>query len=241
MAELKAPVDESLDGAPLYMVSFGDMMTIMLTFFILLCSYSKERQAGFISDGIGSFKNVVNAMGLPGMMPGTDYPLDLGAQRARYRPVGAISDEFLTDEDGQVSDLNRDKLRSVVKEKLKTNKETRVPVILIFGRRTTELSDDHKATLRVIGGLLQGKPLRVRFEGFATEEADDESQTRSIAAQRAINAARYLTENFGIPEKDIETRGWGSGGISPRRRAETKQQDRLGRRIVLMYLVPPEN
>ena len=103
MAEKKTPPDDSPAGAPLYMVSFGDMMTILLTFFILLCSYSKERQAGFISDGVGSFKNVVNAMGLPGVLPGDKYPVDLGASRARYRPAGALNDQFLTDAEGRVT------------------------------------------------------------------------------------------------------------------------------------------
>ncbi|MFT7617185.1 MAG: chemotaxis protein MotB [Planctomycetota bacterium] len=241
MAAPKTPVDESLDGAPLYMVSFGDMMTIMLTFFILLCSYSKERQAGFVSDGVGSFKNVVNAMGLPGVLPGNKYPIDLGAKRARYRPVGALNDEFLIDEDGRLTDLNRDKLRDVIKEQLSKKIETRVPIVLIFDRKDTALSKDHTKTLDVIAGLLQGKNLKVRFEGFAYEEEESESDTRGIAAGRALSAARYLNRNYGIPNENIETRGWGSGGAGRKRHQERLQQDRLGRRIVVMYFVPPEN
>ncbi len=239
----KAPVDESLDGAPLYMVSFGDMMTIMLTFFILLCSYSKERQAGFISDGIGSFKSVINANGLPGVLPGSDYPIDLGAKRARYRPVGALNDKYLTDEDGRINDLNRDSLRDVIKEKLNQSKnsETRIPVVLLFDRRDTELTEDHINTLDVIASLIQGKNLKLRIEGFAYEEGEDESTTRAIAAGRALTVARFLTNNFGIPGKDIETRGWGSGGAGTKRRKDRVQQDRLGRRIVVMYFVPPKN
>lgn len=192
MPELKEPVDESLDGAPLYMVSFGDMMTIMLTFFILLCSYSKERQAGFISDGIGSFKNVVNAHGLPGVLPGSRYPLDLGAQRARYRPVGAVNDEFLTDENGRVTDLNRDKLREVVKRKLQQNIETRIPVQLIFDRQKTSLTNDHRQALDIIASLLSGKNLEIRFEGFAFEEDAGPRKTQEIAAARALSAAQYV-------------------------------------------------
>lgn len=240
MAAPKEPVDESLDGAPLYMVSFGDMMTIMLTFFILLCSYSKERQAGFVSDGVGSFKNVVNAMGLPGVLPGNRYPLDLGAKRARYRPVGAINDEFLTEPDGRITDLNRDKLRDVIKNQLEKKLETRIPVVLIFDRRDTSLSESHINTLKTIAGLLQGKNLTVRFEGFAYEEGEDESTTRGIAAGRALSAANYLNRNHGIPNKNIQTRGWGSGGAGRERHKDRLQQDRLGRRIVVIYLVPPE-
>ncbi len=241
MAAPKAPVDESLDGAPLYMVSFGDMMTIMLTFFILLCSYSRERQAGFVSDGIGSFQSSVNAMGLPGVLPGSRYPIDLGAKRARYRPVGAINDEFLTDEEGRVSDLNRDKLRDVVKNHLVKKKETRVPVVLIFGRRDTELSGDHRETLDVIAKLLQGKDLKIRLEGFAYEEGQGKRETTSIAAERALSVAKYFNRKYGIENKNIVTRGWGSGGAGRERHPDRLQQDRLGRRIVVMYFIPQKN
>ena len=234
-------IDESPLGAPLYMVSFGDMITIMLTFFILLCSYSKERQAGFVSDGIGSFKNVVNAHGLPGVLPGTKYPVDLGAKRARYRPVGAVNDRFLTEPDGRLTDLNRDSLRDVVKQSLLDADDSRVPLQLLFDRRETALSDAHAETLAVVADVVRGYDVTVRIEGFAYEEGVDSRATREIAAGRALSAARFLMDRAGLPERSIEVVGWGSGGAGAERHEERIQQDRLGRRLVTLYFVPPEN
>ena len=42
-------------GSPAYLVSFGDMMTLILCFFILLVAMAKERQTGLMAKGIGSF------------------------------------------------------------------------------------------------------------------------------------------------------------------------------------------
>ena len=242
MGEKRKVEEELPGGAPLYMVSFGDMMTIMLTFFILLCSYSKERQAGFISDGVGSFKNVINSMGLPGVLPGDKYPIDLGASRARYKPVGALNDQYLTDAEGRVSDLNRDALRQVVKKALAKNRVSRLPVTLLYDRRATAVTKDHQELLNIVAPMLSGKNLTMRFEGYANEEGVGPIETQEIAVSRALSAARYVSENFGIPIENMRATGYASGGgIGADRSDQRFVQDRYGRRIVLVYLVPEEN
>lgn len=227
-------------GAPLYMVSFGDMMTIMLTFFILLCSYATERQAGFVSDGVGSFKNSVNSMGMPGVLPADKHPVDLGARKVRYKPVGAVNSTLVEDAKALEKDYNRDSLRDVVKDALKKDDVTRVPVELIFGVRDTKLSDEHREALDVMAPLVQGKNLQVRLEGYAFEEADDPRETRAIAFLRAAAVGDYLTGVHGIARTAVSLLGYGSGGKGPQNRENRVVQDRLGRRIVLLYLVPPE-
>ena len=47
--------EERKQGPPAYMVSFGDMMTLILTFFILLVSLSVDRKVGLMAKGLGSF------------------------------------------------------------------------------------------------------------------------------------------------------------------------------------------
>ena len=61
-------MDETKKGAPLWMVSFGDMMTLILTFFILLVSLGSEQQGGLIAQGLGSFLVNRETFGLPGLM-----------------------------------------------------------------------------------------------------------------------------------------------------------------------------
>ena len=58
------------EGAPAWMVSFGDMMTLILTFFILLVSMSKTQQVGLVATGVGSF---LLATGGPPRIPSTAF------------------------------------------------------------------------------------------------------------------------------------------------------------------------
>ena len=69
MAKFK---EEPKVGPPAYMVSFGDMMTLILTFFILLISMSKEQNIGLIAQGVGSFIIAIESQGLPGIMPANE-------------------------------------------------------------------------------------------------------------------------------------------------------------------------
>lgn len=63
------PADEKRQ-VPAYMVSFGDMITLLLTFFILLVAMSATQEAGLVAAGHGPLVKHVNARGQPGIMPG---------------------------------------------------------------------------------------------------------------------------------------------------------------------------
>jgi len=49
-----------------YIVSFGDMMTALLAFFIVLCSLAEEQTGANLHSGTGSFVRTLNSFGLPG-------------------------------------------------------------------------------------------------------------------------------------------------------------------------------
>jgi hypothetical protein len=53
-----------------YLISFGDTMTAMLAFFIVLNSLAQEQTGANLHSGTGSFVTAINSMGLPGMFSG---------------------------------------------------------------------------------------------------------------------------------------------------------------------------
>ena len=102
MADRKKPPEPDQQGCPMYMLSFGDMMTNLLCFFILLCAFTNERRVGFISDGLGAFRKALLAHGMPGVLKSDTLPMDLGAKRVLFRPSKAVMPRMLVDKDGHM-------------------------------------------------------------------------------------------------------------------------------------------
>ena len=53
-----------------YLVSFGDTMTTLLAFFIVLCSMAKEQTGANLHSGTGSFVRALDSFGMPGQYAG---------------------------------------------------------------------------------------------------------------------------------------------------------------------------
>ena len=76
--------EEPKAGPPAYMVSFSDMMTLILTFFILLVSLSREQSFGLLADGVGSFRIALESPGVNGVLKAADRKAIFENQRRRF-------------------------------------------------------------------------------------------------------------------------------------------------------------
>jgi flagellar motor protein MotB len=68
MARKKNNVDAPPSKA--YLVSFGDTMTTLLAFFIVLCSLAEEQSGANLHAGTGSFVAAIDSFGMPGTFSG---------------------------------------------------------------------------------------------------------------------------------------------------------------------------
>ena len=73
-----------------YLVSFGDTMTALLAFFIVLNSFAKDQTGANMHSGTGSFVNAVSSIGLPGTAPGKRSHQVL--EKKAPAPIYAVSD-----------------------------------------------------------------------------------------------------------------------------------------------------
>lgn len=69
-----------------YLISFGDTMTALLAFFIVLNSLAKEQTGAKLYAGTGSFIRAMESMGLPGMFPkeGSSQPFQMEHTAPHY-------------------------------------------------------------------------------------------------------------------------------------------------------------
>jgi flagellar motor protein MotB len=95
-----------------YLVSFGDTMTALLAFFIVLNSLAKDQTGANMYTGTGSFVQAMKSIGIPGKLPGdrSSQPIDKKAPR----PIYAVSAEKeLPDDPGRGPDDEDDGRRII--------------------------------------------------------------------------------------------------------------------------------
>ena len=159
---------EPKKGAPAYMVSFGDMMTLILCFFILLVSLSKERNFGMMAKGVGSFILAVKSHGLNGIMDGKErdavfehvrrrfnLPPEEDPERREPDHTDAATKELVTAED---------------LEALEPHREVRQPTVARFETDSAELGGASKLYLDTLAPTLRPGPNQtLRLEGGAND------------------------------------------------------------------------
>ena len=83
-----------------YLVSFGDTMTALLAFFIVINSLSKDQTGANLHSGTGSFVSAVSSIGIPGTVPG--QASKLVNPRDAPSPIYALSENLKKDGEDSV-------------------------------------------------------------------------------------------------------------------------------------------
>ena len=80
----KAPKEEVIQ-VPAWVVSFADMITLLLAFFVLLQAFALEQQPELFLQGQGAFKRNIAGLGIPSWLFGHESTLVAEARRRRYQ------------------------------------------------------------------------------------------------------------------------------------------------------------
>ncbi|QEF97640.1 flagellar motor protein MotD [Stieleria maiorica] len=83
-----------------YLVSFGDTMTALLAFFIVLNSLAKEQTGANMHSGTGSFVNAFSSSGQPGHLSGSRSNEVI--QQESQKPIYALAENMKDDSDKNI-------------------------------------------------------------------------------------------------------------------------------------------
>ncbi len=197
------PEEEIPGGAPEWVVTYGDMMSLLLTFFIMLVSMSEiksEEQYQALVEAIRrqfGYDTTWRAL-----IPGNQKPRN--AAMAKLATMGrAMKFDIMSGgskEQSAVGDHPR--VRTV-----RPGDRSVIGTVIHFQETQTELSDAHRSELKRATLDMLGKPQVIEIRGHTTgRPAQDFSSYQDnweLAYQRCRAVMHFLTDELEIPEYRI--------------------------------------
>ena len=220
--------EEPKAGPPSYMVSFSDMMTLILTFFILLVSLSHKQSFGLLADGVGSFRIALESHGVNGLLEESDRKAIFENQRRLFNLPARPEDQSKhLDEDASEFEV----LKAESVEALLPHDELAFPAVSAFSDGSTEISE---ATRRYVTTLVES--LRPARGQLLVLEGHAPVGDRLLAWRRADALRTHLITEHGFEPDRVEARAWMT-------ELEDSAQDTVDARLITPALAggQPEN
>ena len=205
---------------PAYIVTFSDMVTLLLTFFVMLLTLANEQDPELFNKGRDSFVKSLRYVGLGMFFGRQDMPV-LGSLKTRY---------YIDDDEQTASrrtiDAKREKVRRILEQigqfgtimpSEMVAEETRFTVTKVrFERSSAELDDSAAKALaeycdawREVGG---SENIKIYVLGLAPDESTPARQWQ-LSARRAKAVADFLNEAMGSRlQRPVYSWGGGPGG-----------------------------
>lgn len=194
--------DESV-GIPEWVVTFGDMMSLLLTFFIMLVSMSEMKQEEKYQAMVESMKKRFGHDASPvSVSPG-----DHQSRSSEFRVLSTMGRAKKKDtHNGGVptkAPVGEDERVRIVRP----GGNTAIGTVVFFENGTLDLSQEAKSALDEQVKLLSGKPQKIEIRGHTAQQLATHGpqpvDAMDLAYRRCRNVMLYLTEQHGIPPERI--------------------------------------
>ena len=223
MSRGKKVKEDPKTPVPSYIVTFSDMVTLLLTFFVLLLSLAESQDENMFKIGQTSFKRALSNFGLQGFLTDTTSGPDMGYAKVKYK---VDVEEKAEDSEERSIDYEMEMLRRAILElernmdispsQLRGSSKMFTVADIRFDGGSYALDDPDLAFLSSYCSQLEesysGESPTVYVVGLAGRESGERKQWM-ISARRAEVVADYMRGRLSDPEKwHIFCWGAGSGG-----------------------------
>jgi chemotaxis protein MotB len=200
----KKKQEEGGGGAPEWLVTYSDLVTLLLTFFVLLLSMANMDKVKF-HDALGSLKG---AFGLSGNMGKMDLtkpkvisfaPMDDDYTSRLYQKINTVLTRLRIDKD---IDLVKDRGAVVL----------RIKESILFDSGSTLLKTEAHPILRKVASLVKPLPLNMRIEGHTDDLPSGNPQLSNwdLSVQRAVSTLKFFASEKLIPLERLSAVGYGA-------------------------------
>lgn len=221
-------------GIPEWVVTFGDMMSLLLTFFIMLVSMSEMKQEEKFQAVAESLRRQFgHELSLESVSPG-----DHKTRTSEFRVLSTMgrAKKKDTHKGGAPTEApvgENDRVRIV-----RPGGNTAIGTVIFFEDGELELNDDARAALDEQIKLLQGKPQKIEVRGHTAQQlatqAGNPLDAMDLGYRRCRNVMLYLTQQHGIPAERIRLSTPGAG--EPMYLSSDPDKTRLNPRVEVFLL-----
>lgn len=201
--EKKERPEDGKPPVPECMTTFADMITLMLTFFILLCTMSETQNVEYFASGVGSFRRAVESMGLPGIMLSNSDPTTrqfIKDDNERSRNPG--SEEFWEEIADRLLEENPEAMRDALLDSLDSGDDVVVPSGVRFSERSSRLPSETAAALDRFLESIDGLDVQVEVLAFGDIDQTELQDNLALAVGRARAVRTQLLQTGKIsPER----------------------------------------
>lgn len=211
-------VEEPKIPVPGYIVTFSDMITLLLTFFVMLLSMAKTQvEKHKFEVGIQSFKRAIADFGMTGMLTQQNSGLEFSHPKVYYRVEVGQDEPEDRSIDAKTEMLRRvlmdiEKMMKISPSHITAKTKTAFPTNIRFDGGGWTLNNTSQQTLNRLA-----EQFKISFSGqqptlYVLAIAADvpEAQSWAVSAKRAAAAAAYLRQQLGT-DIDWPIYSWGAG------------------------------
>ena len=185
--------DNSGGGIPEWVLTFGDMMSLLLTFFIMLVSLSEMKKEEEFKALAATMQRHFGQKSLAaGMAPRSKSKGPHKAGAAVQAPMG-----------------DTDRVRIV-----RQGKQSAIGTVIFFPNGELDLDERGKADLDAQAGQFMGTPQKIEIRGHTSHEMATQTgsalDSYDLAYERSKAVMSYLTEKHNIPADRIRIVSAGS-------------------------------
>jgi len=184
---------------PEWVVTFGDMMSLLLTFFIMLVSMSEIKSEDKYQALVDSMRQQFgHSKAMDSLAPGDVKPRTseysvlstMGRARKKNTAKGGTPDKSPTGEEPSVRIIRPGQI-------------TAIGSVIFFAAASTDLDSAAKKDLDLTAEQLLGKPQKIELRGHCCAEVTARTAGTdmglTIAFQRSVTVMQYLSKKHGIP------------------------------------------